>query len=124
MKQLPLAQETESSPLAGLADSNTVSAKDGLFVAFDNDVAKSTLFDADVTLDSENLNLEVLNLGTGVQHSDTNGLKDGWKYYYSNNNGEYKGMNGLYAFRFNIIYECVSSRWCGYWWRLRCRSQR
>lgn len=98
-----------SSPLAGLADSNTVSAKDGLFVAFDNDVAKSTLFDADVTLDSENLNLEVLNLGTGVQHSDTNGLKDGWKYYYSNNNGEYKGMNGLYALD-SILYTNVYHR--------------
>ena len=98
-----------SSPLAGLAGSNTVSAKDGLFVAFDNDVAKSTLFDADVTLDSENLNLEVLNLGTGVQHSDTNGFKDGWKYYYSNNNGEYKGMNGLYALD-SILYTNVYHR--------------
>ncbi|ENV74165.1 hypothetical protein F946_00199 [Acinetobacter johnsonii ANC 3681] len=98
-----------SSPLAGLAGSNTVSAKDGLFVAFDNDVAKSTLFDADVTLDSENLNLEVLNLGTGVQHSDTNGFKAGWKYYYSNNNGEYKGMNGLYALD-SILYTNVYHR--------------
>lgn len=98
-----------SSPLAGLAGSNTVSAKDGIFVAFDNDVAKSTLFDADVTLDSENLNLEVLNLGTGVQHSDTNGFKAGWKYYYSNNNGEYKGMNGLYALD-SILYTNVYHR--------------
>ncbi|WP_234964917.1 PilC/PilY family type IV pilus protein [Acinetobacter johnsonii] len=98
-----------SSPLAGLTGSNTVSAKDGLFVAFDNDVAKSTLFDADVTLDSENLNLEVLNLGTGVQHSDTNGFKAGWKYYYSNNNGEYKGMNGLYALD-SILYTNVYHR--------------
>lgn len=98
-----------SSPLAGLANSNTASARDGLFVAFDNDVAKSTLFDDDVTLDSENLNLEVLNLATGVQHSDTNGFKAGWKYYYSNNNGEYKGMNGLYALD-SMLYANVYHR--------------
>lgn len=89
-----------SSPLAGTAvaggnqTGSTVSAKDGVFVLYDKDVASMSLY-ADPSLTTQNVSLTSLNsnIATGVDVVDNNG----WKYIYSDTAGVYKGMNELYA---------------------------
>ncbi|TCB56167.1 pilus assembly protein [Acinetobacter terrestris] len=92
-----------SSPLVGTAVTgsnqagSTVSAADGVFVVYDKDVAKPTLYDTSPapTLTTQNITLTSLNtnIGTGVSVAGNNG----WKYIYSSTAGVYKGMNELYA---------------------------
>lgn len=91
-----------SSPLVGAVAASgrnnqagsTVSAADGLFVAYDKDVAKTDLY-ASPTLTTQNISFSSLNtnISTGVPVTGNNG----WKYIYSNTAGVYKGMNELYA---------------------------
>ena len=92
-----------SSPLVGTAVTgsnqagSTVSAVDGVFVVYDKDVAKPTLYDTSPApmLDTQNVTLTSLNtnIGTGVSVTGNNG----WKYTYSSTAGVYKSMNELYA---------------------------
>jgi Tfp pilus tip-associated adhesin PilY1 len=90
-----------SSPLIGTVTAGestiTASAKDGVFVVYDNDVASKNLYDATYTPVTVKKSLEVLTLANGVSRSNENALNGGWKYLYSNTPGAYKGMNDLYA---------------------------
>ena len=113
---LALSSGNRSSPLAGkYTDSSnnvttTVSAKDGVFVIFDNDIARSDLYTLATTdLRTQNItSLNTLTLATGV--TQTSGTDEsqvyngGWVYYYPTSessiaygNGHIKGMNELYA---------------------------
>ena len=76
-----------SSPLA--ADAN--SAQDGVFVVFDNDVARSNLLGS-ISLNTEKESLKLLTLKSGVPRRDAAGkFNGGWKYLYSGT-GRYKGL--------------------------------
>ena len=90
-----------SSPLIGTVTAGestiTASAKDGVFVVYDNDVVSKNLYDATYTPVTVKKSLEVLTLANGVSRSNENALNGGWKYLYSNTPGAYKGMNDLYA---------------------------
>lgn len=93
-----------SSPLA--ADAN--SAQDGVFVVFDNDVARSNLLGS-ISLNTEKESLKLLTLKSGVPRRDAAGkFNGGWKYLYSGT-GRYKGMNDLYALD-NMLYVNVYDR--------------
>ncbi|GIT82919.1 pilus assembly protein PilY [Acinetobacter seohaensis] len=87
-----------SSPLVGAAGTNqagsATSAVDGVFVAYDKDVAKTDLY-ASPTLTTQNISFSSLNtnISTGVPVTGNSG----WKYTYSSTAGAYKGMNELYA---------------------------
>lgn len=82
-----------SSPLA----SDTQSARDGVFVVFDNDVTRRDIY-SNINLNTRNVSLASLVLKTGVPRRNANGgLNSGWKYQYSLINSRYKGMNEIYA---------------------------
>lgn len=86
-----------SSPLVGAAGTNqagsATSAVDGVFVAYDKDVAKMDLYGTPTLTTRTALSSLNSNMSTGVA---ING-NSGWKYTYSNTAGAYKGMNELYA---------------------------
>lgn len=90
-----------SSPLIGTVtvgeSTITASAKDGVFVVYDNDVANKSLYDVAYTPVTVKKSLEDLTLAKGVSLSNENTLNGGWKYLYSQTPGAYKGMNDLYA---------------------------
>lgn len=86
-----------SSPLVGAAGTNqagsATSAVDGVFVAYDKDVAKTDLYGTPTLTTRTALSSLNSNMSTGVA---ING-NSGWKYTYSSTAGAYKGMNELYA---------------------------
>lgn len=86
-----------SSPLVGAAGTNqagsATSAVDGVFVAYDKDVAKMDLYGTPTLTTRTALSSLNSNMSTGVA---ING-NSGWKYTYSSIAGAYKGMNELYA---------------------------
>jgi len=86
-----------SSPLVGAAGTNqagsATSAVDGVFVAYDKDVAKMDLYGTPTLTTPTALSSLNSNMSTGVA---ING-NSGWKYTYSSTAGAYKGMNELYA---------------------------
>ncbi|HRB84203.1 MAG TPA: PilC/PilY family type IV pilus protein [Acinetobacter johnsonii] len=86
-----------SSPLVGAAGTNqagsATSAVDGVFVAYDKDVAKMDLYGTPTLTTRTALSSLNSNMSTGVA---ING-NSGWKYTYSSTAGAYKGMNELYA---------------------------
>lgn len=86
-----------SSPLVGAAGTNqagsATSAVDGVFVAYDKDVAKMDLYGTPTLTTPTALSFLNSNMSTGVA---ING-NSGWKYTYSSTAGAYKGMNELYA---------------------------
>ncbi|MDM1268985.1 pilus assembly protein PilC [Acinetobacter indicus] len=86
-----------SSPLVGAAGTNQAgsetSAVDGVFVAYDKDVAKMDLYGTPTLTTPTALSSLNSNMSTGVA---ING-NSGWKYTYSSTAGAYKGMNELYA---------------------------
>ena len=101
-----------SSPLAGVeASKTTISANDGVFVVYDNDVARSDLYTTTtlktpenstslLTLDLDKNDAKAADgsLSGGVPQRNSGGTYNaGWQYLYSNTAGKYKGMNGLYA---------------------------
>lgn len=100
-----------SSPLAGVeASKTTISANDGVFVVYDNDVARSDLYTTTtlktpedstslVTLDLDKNEAKAADgsLTGGVPQKDGSKYNPGWQYLYSSTAGTYKGMNGLYA---------------------------
>ncbi|MTD12088.1 pilus assembly protein PilY [Acinetobacter sp. YIM 103518] len=99
-----------SSPLAGLAGSNTVSARDGVFAVFDNDVIRKDLYKANISLHTSDVGLLPLDFKIGVRPLDKdNKFNGGWIGYYGASAGEYKGMNDLYALD-NILYVNVYHR--------------
>ena len=93
-----------SSPLA----ESTQSAKDGVFVVYDNDVAHKDLYQQDYVLKTKKDNvLQLLVLANGVDRmiyiedpdDKIKKLKyqGGWKHSFSDVAGTYKGMNDIYA---------------------------
>ena len=74
------------------------SPKDGVFVAFDKDVTNANLFKDNFKINSENLALKDLVLNTGVSYRE-----NGWRSYFSNKAGSFKGMNDLYTLD-NMLY--------------------
>ncbi|WP_296282245.1 PilC/PilY family type IV pilus protein [uncultured Acinetobacter sp.] len=109
---LALSSGNRSSPLAGKFTSTnnvtttTTSAKDGVFVIFDHDIARVDLYSIkDTSLRTQEItNLPVLDLKVGVADATVNGTtttyNGGWVYYYptsSYGDGHIKGMNELYA---------------------------
>ncbi|RKG38072.1 PilC/PilY family type IV pilus protein [Acinetobacter rongchengensis] len=109
---LALSSGNRSSPLAGKFTSTnnvtttTTSAKDGVFVIFDHDIARTDLYSIEDTSlrIKEITNLPVLDLNVGVADATVNGTtktyNSGWVYYYptsSYGDGHIKGMNELYA---------------------------
>ena len=109
----PLAGVTEATPTAA---SITLSANDGIFAVYDNDVANRNLYDADYSLRTTKDNaLETLVLTNGVnrveQSVDEEGntvtrYPAGWKHAFSSTSGAYKGMNDIYALD-NMLYANV-----------------
>jgi type IV pilus assembly protein PilY1 len=83
--------------LVGAAGTNqagsATSAVDGVFVAYDKDVAKMDLYGTPTLTTPTALSFLNSNMSTGVA---ING-NSGWKYTYSSTAGAYKGMNELYA---------------------------
>lgn len=98
-----------SSPLVGAAGTNqagsATSALDGVFVAYDKDVAKRDLYGMPTLTTPTALSSLNSNMSTGVA---ING-NSGWKYTYSSTAGAYKGMNELYALD-GILYVNVFHR--------------
>lgn len=98
-----------SSPLVGAAGTNqagsATSALDGVFVAYDKDVAKRDLYGTPTLTTPTALSSLNSNMSTGVA---ING-NSGWKYTYSSTAGAYKGMNELYALD-GILYVNVFHR--------------
>lgn len=91
-----------SSPLVGAAGTNqagsATSAVDGVFVAYDKDVARTDLYTTlpatgATALQTQSVSLATLDTTTGVAITGNGG----WKYTYSSTAGAYKGMNELYA---------------------------
>lgn len=81
-----------SSPLS--SDAN--STQDGVFVVFDNDVARSDILGT-IALNTNKVTLQSLTLKSGVdRRNSTGGFNGGWKYLFGAS-GRYKGMNDLYA---------------------------
>ena len=68
------------------------------FVAFDKDVTNANLFKDNFKINSENLALKDLVLNTGVSYRE-----NGWRSYFSNKAGSFKGMNDLYTLD-NMLY--------------------
>lgn len=100
-----LSSGNRSSPLT----SDTNSANDGVFVVFDNDVARVDVL-TNATLKTQKVNLKNLLLKEGVPRRAQGGiLNGGWKYSYSNTGGRYKGMNDLYALD-SMLYVNVYDR--------------
>lgn len=108
-----LSSGNRSSPLAGVhringTDVTTATANDGVYVIYDNDVARSDLYgnitlrtspaDAGVTLTDVS---SFATLKAGVAQTTGSGATQtyngGWKYQYSTTAGKYKGMNEIYA---------------------------
>ncbi len=99
-----------STPLAGVTTAKdgtvtgNISANDGVFVVYDNDIAAKELYAADYTLRTTKDNtLQSLTLKDGVPRTDGSKKNAGWKHAFSNVAGTYKGMNDLYALD-NMLY--------------------
>ncbi|MDG9949679.1 pilus assembly protein PilY [Acinetobacter ursingii] len=113
---LALSSGNRSSPLAGVhringSDVTTVTADDGVYVIYDNDVARSDLYN-DTALAKNPLRTSPANLGVSLKNATFTDLKNGipqkdssgkynggWFYQYpvTQNKGQYKGMNEIYA---------------------------
>lgn len=109
---LALSSGNRSSPLAGTHTIDgsvvtTATANDGVYVIYDNDVARSDLYST-TTLrtspDGLGVSLKLAtfaDLKAGIaQTTTTNKVTSytgGWKYQYDNVAGKYKGMNEIYA---------------------------
>lgn len=115
-----------SSPLAGTTGKNANTkntAEDGVFVIFDNDIGRSDLL-KNITnfrtpANSQLINLD-LSVGVKQKNDADNTYNLGWKYAFGGNNGQYKGMNELYAmdsYLFTNVYDRdgigVSGSACG-----------
>lgn len=113
-----------SSPLSGTVGGNgpvetaTTSADDGVFVVYDKDVGKSTLYTSNAELTVKDVKLENLkdSYKMGVEPYKQEGTgaavtKAGWFYRYGNGvgAGKYKGMNSIYAVD-SILYANVFYR--------------
>ena len=110
---LALSSGNRSSPLAGThridgSDVTTATANDGVYVIYDNDVARSDLYSNSITLRTSPtsagvtlVNATIANLKAGITQTTTTGkvtaYNGGWKYQYGATAGKYKGMNELYA---------------------------
>lgn len=113
-----LSSGNRSSPLAGVhtvrvgdveQTTTTNTANDGVFVIFDNDVARSDLYKiANIQLRTSSdgagvslLNLTSSDLLNGVAQTQLiNNVRTyigGWRYNFSTVAGKYKGMNELYT---------------------------
>lgn len=109
-----LSSGNRSSPLAGVhkingTDVTTATANDGVYVIYDNDVARSDLYGNNITLKTSPTNRGVtltdvssfVTLKAGVAQTTGSGAtrtyNGGWKYQYSTTAGKYKGMNEIYA---------------------------
>lgn len=107
-----LSSGNRSSPLAG-TNTLTISgvativttptANDGVYVIYDNDVARSDLY-SNITLKTLSVSLPVVTfdqLKAGIMQTTGSGAKlaynGGWNYQYSTAAGKYKGMNEIYA---------------------------
>ncbi|WOE41317.1 pilus assembly protein [Acinetobacter chinensis] len=109
---LALSSGNRSSPLAGTHTIDgsvvtTATANDGVYVIYDNDVARSDLYST-TTLrtspDGLGVSLELVDfddLKAGIAQTATTdkvtSYTGGWKYQYDNVAGKYKGMNEIYA---------------------------
>lgn len=108
-----LSSGNRSSPLAGVhringTDVTTATANDGVYVVYDNDVARSDLY-GDITLRTSPTGAGVTltdvstfaTLKAGIAQTTGTGTprtyNGGWKYQYSSTAGKYKGMNEIYA---------------------------
>lgn len=110
-----LSSGNRSSPLAGTntVDGSvvtTTTANDGVFVIYDNDVARSDLYD-NITLNTSPTSAGVTLtdattfaiLKAGIAQKTGANYNGGWKFQYSTIAGKYKGMNELYALD-NMLY--------------------
>ncbi|MDG9786956.1 pilus assembly protein [Acinetobacter johnsonii] len=108
-----LSSGNRSSPLAG---TNTVkvagvdqivttpTANDGVYVIYDNDVARTDLY-SEITLRTSNVSLPAVTFGqlkAGITQTSGSGVslayRGGWNYKFSAEAaGKYKGMNEIYA---------------------------
>lgn len=108
-----LSSGNRSSPLAGVhringTDVTIATANDGVYVVYDNDVARSDLY-GDITLRTSPTGAGVTltdvstfaTLKAGIAQTTGTGTprtyNGGWKYQYSSTAGKYKGMNEIYA---------------------------
>lgn len=92
-----LSSGNRSSPMANA----TNSANDAVYVIYDNDVARTDLYDT-ITLRtpiSANAGdtLAVMALASGVAQKTDATYNRGWKYQYATTAGRYKGMNEIFA---------------------------
>jgi type IV pilus assembly protein PilY1 len=85
-------------------NTTTLSPQDGVFVVYDKDVIKTDIFDSGFKIVTTNVALQNLNLYNGVPYAG-----NGWRSYFSNEAGKYKGMNELYALD-NMLYVNVFNK--------------
>ena len=108
-----LSSGNRSSPLAGLSGtnaSNTVSAEDGLFVLYDNDVGRSDLYSSSFEATELDGGFQDNNDLLGVEQEEDDVFNVGWKYSYSASNpGEIKGLGELFAID-SILYVNIYER--------------
>ncbi|MCY6412390.1 pilus assembly protein PilY [Acinetobacter sp. VNH17] len=110
-----LSSGNRSSPLAGTntVDGSvvtTITANDGVYVIYDNDVARKDLYD-DITLRTSPTGTGVTltdasafaTLKAGIAQKTGTNYNGGWKYQFHTTAGKYKGMNELYALD-NMLY--------------------
>ncbi|MFV5482268.1 pilus assembly protein [Acinetobacter towneri] len=92
-----LSSGNRSSPMA----SATNSANDAVYVIYDNDVARTDLYDTitlrtPISADTGDT-LALMALASGVAQKTDETYNRGWKYQYSTTAGRYKGMNEIFA---------------------------
>lgn len=110
-----LSSGNRSSPLAGTntVDGSvvtTITANDGVYVIYDNDVARKDLYD-DIALRTSPTGTGVTltdasafaTLKAGIAQKTGTNYNGGWKYQFHTTAGKYKGMNELYALD-NMLY--------------------
>lgn len=111
---LALSSGNRSSPLAGThqidgVNVTTVTANDAVYVIYDNDVARSDLYDDTkiaatplrTSANNEGVSLPIVSfaqLKDGIPQKASGVYNGGWRYQYSSVKGKYKGMNEIYAF--------------------------
>lgn len=110
-----LSSGNRSSPLAGTntvggSVVTTITANDGVYVIYDNDVTRKDLYD-DITLITSPTGAGVTltdasafaTLKAGIAQKTGANYNGGWKYQFHTTAGKYKGMNELYALD-NMLY--------------------
>ncbi|MFB2587182.1 pilus assembly protein PilC [Acinetobacter sp. c1-l78] len=83
---------------------NNPTAQDGVFIYYDNDIAKNNLFASDfiaTTLSSTNLALA--DFANGVPQKTNTGYNRGWKYLQTGSAGRYKSTGEPYA-SLNLLF--------------------